>query len=137
MSQIEKNTQLTGINIKVCRDNELSHLCGTSDTSPQFELNRTMKSRSVFSMEFEATLLGFETCSILNKHEVSRFGFHGSIKENWYSILRNWLRCLTDTNLMTIGKIKGEGIYVADTLELATMYAHYTMNIYAGPCSLI
>eukprot|EP00253_Pinus_taeda_P013918 PITA_13918 len=60
-----------------------------------------------------------------NKHEVSRFGFHGSVRENWYSILRNGLRCLTDTKLMTTGKTKGEGIYLADTLELATTYARY------------
>jgi Poly(ADP-ribose) polymerase catalytic domain len=43
----------------------------------------------------------------------SMFCFHGSSMENWYSILRNGLRNLSNTALMTAGAAYGAGIYAS------------------------
>lgn len=41
------------------------------------------------------------------------FLFHGSGIENWYSILRNGVRNLSYTGLMTAGAASGSGVYSA------------------------
>lgn len=61
--------------------------------------------------------------SYRNQQKVSRFGFHGSRRENWYSILRNGLRCLSNTKLMSSGKSLGDGIYLANNFERSSHYA--------------
>ena len=43
----------------------------------------------------------------------SVFLFHGSGPENWYSILRNGLKVLSNTKYMTAGAAMGKGIYVS------------------------
>lgn len=43
----------------------------------------------------------------------SIFCWHGSSLENWYSILRNGLRNLSNTGLMTSGAAHGAGIYAS------------------------
>lgn len=44
----------------------------------------------------------------------SLFCFHGSSMENWYSILRNGLRNLSNSGLMTAGAAYGAGIYASE-----------------------
>ena len=58
----------------------------------------------------------------------SRFMFHGSGINNWYSIVRNGLRNLSNTGMMTAGAAYGAGIYSARDYGTASGYAgrrHY------------
>lgn len=66
--------------------------------------------------------------SYRNKQEVSRFGFHGSRRENWYSILRNGLRCLSNTGLMSSGSSLGDGIYLANNFDYSANYTADSMG---------
>lgn len=52
----------------------------------------------------------------------SFFAFHGSSAENWYSILRNGLRCLSNTFFMTAGASHGSGIYFSSLLEVSMRF---------------
>lgn len=54
--------------------------------------------------------------------------FHGSGINNWYSIVRNGLRNLSNTGMMTAGAAYGAGIYSAWDYGTASGYAgwrHY------------
>lgn len=53
----------------------------------------------------------------------SFFAFHGSGAENWYSILRNGLRSMSNTSYMSTGAAYGEGIYLATDLATSMGYA--------------
>lgn len=44
--------------------------------------------------------------------------FHGSAPENWYSILRNGIRVLSNTKYMTAGAAMGAGVYAASHVKL-------------------
>ncbi|MCO5569453.1 hypothetical protein L7F22_023165 [Adiantum nelumboides] len=52
----------------------------------------------------------------------SFFAFHGSSADNWYSILRNGLRCLSNTSFMTAGASYGSGIYFGSLLEVSMRF---------------
>lgn len=65
--------------------------------------------------------------SYRNQAEVSRFGFHGSGRGNWYSILRNGLRCFSGTKLMSSGHSLGDGIYLANNFNYSAGYATSSM----------
>lgn len=52
----------------------------------------------------------------------SIFCFHGSALENWYSILRNGLRNLSNTSLMTAGAAYGQGIYASSNFSTSYGY---------------
>jgi ubiquitin-conjugating enzyme E2 Q len=64
------------------------------------------------------------------KKHGSNFFFHGSSMENWYSILRNGLRNLSNSALMTAGAAYGAGIYASE--NYATSYG-YTARYSQGP----
>ena len=51
------------------------------------------------------------------------FAFHGTKTDCMYSILRNGLRDLSNSHLMTAGAFDGEGIYVAVTSSIAGRYS--------------
>lgn len=55
--------------------------------------------------------------------EGSLFAFHGSHACNWYSIIRNGLRCLSTTNYMSSGKAYGEGIYFSTKMDDSCFYS--------------
>ena len=42
--------------------------------------------------------------------------FHGSSKQNWYSILRNGIRVLSKTKYMTAGAAHGVGVYASNNV---------------------
>lgn len=52
--------------------------------------------------------------------------------ENWYSILRNGLRNLSNSTLMTAGAVYGSGIYASSQYQ--TSYG-YTARYNGGPKS--
>lgn len=59
----------------------------------------------------------------------SFFCFHGSSLENWYSIMRNGLRNLSNTALMTAGAAHGAGIYASANYMTSYGYtARYNGN---------
>lgn len=61
----------------------------------------------------------------LKKKHGSVFTFHGSSIENWYSILRNGPRNLSNTKMMTAGAAYGQGVYSARQFATASGYCSY------------
>ncbi|KAH9317008.1 hypothetical protein KI387_018777, partial [Taxus chinensis] len=55
--------------------------------------------------------------------EGSVFAFHGSNICNWYSIIRNGLRCLSQTKYMSAGMAHGAGIYFSTEMHYSWTYA--------------
>ena len=55
----------------------------------------------------------------------SFFAFHGSAIENWYSIIRNGLRNMSSSHLMTAGAAYGSGIYAAEDMSTSLGYCGY------------
>ncbi|KAI5067596.1 hypothetical protein GOP47_0018124 [Adiantum capillus-veneris] len=53
----------------------------------------------------------------------SFFAFHGSPAGNWFSILRNGLRSLSNTRYMSTGAVYGAGIYTSIHMETSFGYA--------------
>lgn len=49
--------------------------------------------------------------------------FHGSSIENWYSILRNGIKVLSNTSMQKNGAAYGVGIYVSDSYSFAHGYS--------------
>eukprot|EP00271_Cylindrocystis_brebissonii_P018857 TRINITY_DN5490_c0_g1_i1.p1 TRINITY_DN5490_c0_g1~~TRINITY_DN5490_c0_g1_i1.p1 ORF type:complete len:624 (-),score=122.67 TRINITY_DN5490_c0_g1_i1:767-2611(-) len=49
--------------------------------------------------------------------------FHGSTLANWYSILRNGLRSMSNTKYMSTGATYGAGIYLSSSLTLSAGYS--------------
>ncbi|CAJ1331761.1 unnamed protein product [Effrenium voratum] len=54
----------------------------------------------------------------------SSFGLHGSPLRNWYSILRNGLQVLSNSELMGSGARFGPGIYLAERVSTARHYCN-------------
>lgn len=61
----------------------------------------------------------------LKQKHGSIFTFHGSSIENWYSILRNGPRNLSNTKMMTAGAAYGQGVYSATAFATASGYCGY------------
>ena len=61
----------------------------------------------------------------LKKSKGTIFTFHGSSIENWYSILRNGPRNLSNTKMMTAGAAYGAGVYSATAFATASGYSSY------------
>lgn len=61
----------------------------------------------------------------LKQKHGSIFTFHGSSIENWYSILRNGPRNLSNTKMMTAGAAYGQGVYSARQFATASGYCGY------------
>jgi ubiquitin-protein ligase len=49
--------------------------------------------------------------------------FHGSASANWYSILRNGLKNMSNTSLMVNGNAHGSGIYLSSNYNLSFNYS--------------
>ncbi|GLJ33121.1 hypothetical protein SUGI_0666570 [Cryptomeria japonica] len=72
-----------------------------------------------------AVIYNSEIERILNQRratEGSFFAFHGSYICNWYSIIRNGLKCLSETGHMSNGNSYGNGIYLSPDMRLAYTY---------------
>ncbi|GLJ56070.1 hypothetical protein SUGI_1203730 [Cryptomeria japonica] len=63
--------------------------------------------------------------------EGSVFAFHGSHISNWYSIIRNGLRCLSNTKYMSSGKAYGEGIYFSTEMNYSYQHARSVPTEYS------
>ena len=59
----------------------------------------------------------------------SFFAFHGSAIENWYSILRNGIRNLSNTHMMTAGAAYGIGVYAAEDMATSLGYSRHDGNV--------
>lgn len=53
----------------------------------------------------------------------SRYLFHGSHSNNWYSIMMNGLQIYSNTSRMTNGRAYGDGIYLSDSFQLSQSYS--------------
>ena len=58
----------------------------------------------------------------------SFFAFHGSAMENWYSIIRNGLRNMSNSHMMTAGAAYGAGIYAAENIATSFGYCGYSAS---------
>ena len=65
----------------------------------------------------------------------SFYAFHGSAIENWYSILRNGIRNLSNTHMMTAGAAYGPGVYCAENIATSFGYCRFTNNSCVWPYS--
>jgi hypothetical protein len=54
----------------------------------------------------------------------SQYVFHGSAIENWYSIIRNGIRNLSNTHMMTAGAAYGPGVYSATNMQTSSGYCN-------------
>lgn len=52
----------------------------------------------------------------------SKLYYHGSPYGNWFSIIRNGIKNMSDSRFMTSGKALGPGIYLADNINIAIRY---------------
>lgn len=66
----------------------------------------------------------------MSKEQGSCYLFHGSPAENWYSIIRNGLKVLSNTNLQLNGAAYGTGIYLSDDIAFSQNYSR-------GDCMII
>jgi len=57
------------------------------------------------------------------KLPVSCFLFHGSKRENWYSLMCNGIKVASGTPLMTTGAAYGKGVYASDALSVSYSYS--------------
>lgn len=67
----------------------------------------------------------------------SFFAFHGSAIENWYSILRNGIRNLSNTHMMTAGAAYGAGVYSAENISTSFGYCRFANKPCDWPYSLL
>jgi len=51
------------------------------------------------------------------------FLFHGSGFENWYSIMRNGIKIMSNTKLMVNAAVHGTGIYLSDSFQFSCNYS--------------
>ena len=50
--------------------------------------------------------------------------YHGSGIDNWYSILRNGIKSMSNTSMMTTGAAYGQGIYMSDNFDTSVSYCN-------------
>ena len=62
----------------------------------------------------------------------SMFAFHGTGADCVYSLGRNGLRNLSNSNYMTAGAAYGQGIYISSNVSLAQTYAKSTTSNFRG-----
>lgn len=58
------------------------------------------------------------------------FRYHGSGYHNWYSIMRNGLKIMSGTRMMTNGAAHGSGIYLASSINVSMGYMSGSVNIF-------
>lgn len=79
--------------------------------------------------QFVVTSHSPETLRAFNEAKTehgSFFAFHGSSMENWYSIIRNGLRNMSSSHMMTAGAAYGAGIYAAENMGTSLGYCGYS-----------
>lgn len=59
----------------------------------------------------------------VNSNGESSFLFHGSGFENWYSIMRNGLKIMSNTKLMVNAAAYGAGVYLSDSFYFSARYS--------------
>lgn len=77
---------------------------------------------SILEEEFDKKVSLYGSC----------FLFHGSNAENWYSIIRNGLKVMSNTKMMLNGAAYGTGIYLSDDLNFSQGYSRDSNNIIVG-----
>jgi hypothetical protein len=78
---------------------------------------------------YQYRLISDDSFSDLKKKHGVIYAFHGSIIENWHSILRNGLKICSGTNLMLNGAASGKGIYCSKQLMMSfSQYSKIPLN---------
>ena len=75
------------------------------------------------SLQCFMILRGNNPSNVRGKTEGSIVAFHGSASCNWYSIIRNGLRCLSRTDYMPSETAHGQGIYFSTELDIARSHS--------------
>ncbi|CAI2384941.1 unnamed protein product [Moneuplotes crassus] len=64
-----------------------------------------------------------QTFQCIKRKYNSRWTYHGSSMENWYSILRNGPRNLSNSSMMLDGATEGEGVYSSPFFQVSSGYS--------------
>lgn len=81
---------------------------------------------SIKEYEFKYTYLEEYARDLI--HPKRWYMFHGSKIGNWHSILRNGIRNMSGTTMMSHGAVLGPGVYMADNLQTAFGYGSNGRN---------
>ncbi|XP_057850891.2 uncharacterized protein LOC131061296 isoform X2 [Cryptomeria japonica] len=106
------------ISRKAETDMNNKNLCLLQKEDHRFNVHRSLYQFAVF-YNSESELKFAER----RKAEGSIFAFHGSSLSNWYSIIRNGLKCLSGTRYMSGGMAFGEGIYLSTEMDVSLGYS--------------
>jgi len=68
------------------------------------------------------------SADIENKFKQNYFLFHGSGISSWYPIVKNGLKVMSGTEMMTNGAAYGNGIYFSDSFQMSYNYSLKTKN---------
>lgn len=63
------------------------------------------------------------SADIENKFTQNHFLFHGSKISSWYPIVKNGLKVMSGTNMMSNGAVYGNGIYFSDSFQMSLGYS--------------
>ena len=64
-----------------------------------------------------------------SKYKKRWYLYHGSVLGNWHSIVKNGIRNMSDTKLMSYGKAHGTGVYLSNDLSISYKYGlEYTKD---------
>ena len=66
------------------------------------------------------------SADIENKFTQKYFLFHGSKTSSWYPIVKNGLKVMSGTELMSNGAVHGKGIYFSDSFDMSVGYSNFT-----------
>lgn len=66
--------------------------------------------------------VGIENNFKLRNNGTVCYLYHGSGIDNWYSILRNGIKSMSNTSMMTTGAAYGIGVYTSDSFDLSVGY---------------
>lgn len=80
-----------------------------------------------YDYEFKYTPL-FERQTDIN-HRRRFFLFHGSKIQNWYSILKNGIKNMSNSKFMSVGAVYGAGVYLTNDISTAYHYGSCSFKI--------
>jgi hypothetical protein len=101
------------------------------------ELSKIVNITGIYKLEYSASdenNTNFE--DKLSKQE-SKYLFHGSMINNWFSIIYNGLQIYSGTSKQINGASYGKGIYLSDSIELSNSYCRSNFDFVIGVFEVI
>ena len=82
------------------------------------KIHNVLKTKEILSLQIQYDNLTEDKFKTI----CPNYLFHGSPLSNWYSILKNGVKNLSNTKLMACGAAYGSGVYLSDTLSVSLSY---------------